>query len=100
MGSMVPPGQRAVRSLFHCQALPRPPPGCLEPSTVMCGIAGILVSSKACEHDLIPAEGGRLALHEALERMVQCLRHRGPNGDGMVTASSGRPSTAVFGHTR
>ena len=66
----------------------------------MCGIAGILVSSSSCEHGLLPAEGGRLALQEALERMVQCLRHRGPNGDGIAPADRGRPSTVVFGHTR
>ena len=66
----------------------------------MCGIAGILVSSRSFEHDLLPAEGGRLAAHEALERMVQGLRHRGPNGDGIAPADRGRPSTVVLGHTR
>src|SRR5436309_11013052 len=100
MGGMVPPGQRAVRSPFHCQALPGSPPGCPEPSTVMCGIAGILVSSRSFEHGLLSAEGGQLTLHEALERMVQCLRHRGPNGNGMAPADRSRPSAVVLGHTR
>src|SRR5262249_26491955 len=95
MGGLVPPGQRAVRNPFYRQALPGPPPGCPESSTVMCGIAGILVSSGSFENGLLLAEGGRLTLHAALERMVQCLRHRGPNGDGMATADSGRPSTVV-----
>jgi asparagine synthase (glutamine-hydrolysing) len=66
----------------------------------MCGIAGILISSKFFEHGLLPAEGGRLALHEAMERMVQCLRHRGPNGERMTTAACDRPSAVVLGHTR
>ncbi len=66
----------------------------------MCGIAGILVSPKAFERGLLPAEGSRLALYKALERMVQGLQHRGPDGHGIETVDRGNPTAVAFGHTR
>jgi asparagine synthase (glutamine-hydrolysing) len=52
----------------------------------MCGIAGIIAPADA-------------RLDEAIERMVGCLRHRGPDGDGIWAGPSGSRQVAL-GQTR
>src|SRR5439155_3132213 len=60
----------------------------------MCGIAGLLLPGSSGETDRV-ATGG-----QSVTGMLECLRHRGPDGCGLDVAAEASSPLVVLGHTR
>src|SRR5690242_7559883 len=56
----------------------------------MCGIAGVIATDGAAGRDL----------RAGVTSMTDALRHRGPDGQGVIVEQAGAPATVAFGHTR
>ena len=65
----------------------------------MCGIAGLRMTGRPSAVGLPTAGGGHIAPRDAVRRMVDVLRHRGPDDEGIVQVAAG-DTDAHFGHTR
>jgi len=65
----------------------------------MCGIAGILVTHRKPD-DPSPLSGQRELVETALNRMVERLKHRGPDDWGRIILSTDAKGFIGLGHTR
>ena len=60
----------------------------------MCGIAGIFLTNS-------PERAGlKSSLEDLVDRMVGCIRHRGPDDKGTWVSSGAEGGRVAFGHTR
>jgi asparagine synthase (glutamine-hydrolysing) len=66
----------------------------------MCGIAGVLVLPPIRAAGLPLAGGGYTTASVAVARMVERLRHRGPDGCGVRTLGGDEALAGELGHTR